>query len=370
MMSRTDFDVTVIGGGPGGSAAAKKCAEGGLKTLLLEARKLPRNKVCTGMVMSEMAKTLVREEFGDPPREILTTPPYLRGFKLRAPQTETLTLEQQMLFVWRKDFDYWLNQVAQEKGAELRDETKTKKIIQEEDAYVLTLESDGEPQNINTRFLVGADGTLSVVRKTLFPNAEMGYQLSVRRCYHGTIDLDPEYAHYFYFPDLNGFEVNRKGDVFLMEMTPRPAQKDGSDIRQRAEEWLARDFGFTPGTKPLWRDGCFEPAMGRPPFSGPFPLAKGNALLVGNAAGLVKPISGEGIGTAIKSGLMAAESIVEASKSSRQAEEFYVPVAQEMVDTLSGMYPPHGKVREAASKGMDSFLEAFREIFAESIHIL
>jgi flavin-dependent dehydrogenase len=45
------FDVVVVGAGPGGSVAAKRCLESELKTVLLEKRKLPRDKVCSGMIM-------------------------------------------------------------------------------------------------------------------------------------------------------------------------------------------------------------------------------------------------------------------------------------------------------------------------------
>ena len=52
MRKSLDYDVIVVGAGPAGSAAAKKCAERGFKTLVLEKRKLPRDKViifnCSG----------------------------------------------------------------------------------------------------------------------------------------------------------------------------------------------------------------------------------------------------------------------------------------------------------------------------------
>ena len=363
-MIRTEFEVVVVGGGPAGSVAAKKCAQEGLKTLLLEKHKLPRKKVCTGMIMSEVSQTLVREEFGDPPEGVLTSPPNLLGIKFRVPDVETLTFEHRMPFTWRKDFDYWMNRVAQGVGVELWDKTDVKTIMEEPKGYILSIAREGEPHSIQARFLIGADGTLSAVRKALFPEVEMGYQLCIRQCYQGSLDLEPTYVHYFYLPDLTGFAVNFKGDLFLLEMTPRSDQGDGSDIVRKAEAWLAKDFSFSPGTKPLWRDGCYEPSMGRKPFSGAFPLAKENVLLVGNAAGLIKPITGEGIGTAMKSGLMAAEAVIQANKKEEKAEKFYLPMAQDMVSTLGRMYPPHGKIREAAKKGMDYFLVTFKEIFS------
>jgi flavin-dependent dehydrogenase len=370
MMIEKEFDVAVIGAGPGGSTAAKKCAEAGLKTVLLEKRTLPRNKTCTGMIMSDMSQRLIREEFGSPPEEVLTTPPYLQGIRFHAPAVEPLTFERRMPFAWRKDFDYWMNKIVKGMGVELWDKTRVKGIAEEERCYMLSMEREEGPDFVKARFLIGADGAHSVVRKSWFPDVEMRYQLCVRLCYQGTLDLDPAYVHYFYHSDLIAFEVNCKGDVFLLEMTPRSAQEVKSVIIKQAEKWLIQDFGFTPNIKPLWRDGCVEPSMVRRPFSGPFPLAKDNVLLVGNAAGLIKPVTGEGIGTAIKSGLMAAESVIQASKKGEKADKFYLPMAQDMVNRLNSMYPPHGKIREAAQKGMDCFLTTVKDIYSDITGIL
>ncbi|MFC2019578.1 FAD-dependent oxidoreductase, partial [Chloroflexota bacterium] len=65
------WDVIVVGAGPAGSAAAKRCAEHGLNTLVLEKRRPPRDKVCSGMIMGPLAHTLINQEFGHLPREVL-----------------------------------------------------------------------------------------------------------------------------------------------------------------------------------------------------------------------------------------------------------------------------------------------------------
>jgi len=370
MQISKDFDVAVVGGGPGGSAAAKRCAEGGLRTLLLEKFKLPRKKVCTGMIMSEMSQRLVREEFGDLPEKVLTTPPYLRGIKFYGPKITPLTFLCKMPFAWRKDFDYWMNQVAQKAGAELWDSAKVKGILENEKGHVLKIEKKGETEFVKAKFLIGADGTFSLARKTLFPKVEMKYQLCIRQCYRGSMDLNPAYVHYFYFPDLTGFEVNSKDDLFLLEFTPKSAQREISGLIEQAEQWLKNDYGFSPLSKFLWRDGCFEPSMGRKPFSGAFPLAKKNAILVGDAAGLIKPIIGEGIGTALKSGLMAGEAVIQSTKRGEEAEKFYIPMAQDMVCALGHMYPPHGKIKEEARKGMEYLMATIMETFSQANTIL
>ena len=55
-------DVTVVGAGPAGSAAAKRCAESGLETVLLEKKKLPREKVCSGMITGPTTKRIIGDE--------------------------------------------------------------------------------------------------------------------------------------------------------------------------------------------------------------------------------------------------------------------------------------------------------------------
>lgn len=79
---RVDYDVIVVGAGPSGSMAAKRCVEQGLRTLLLEKRRLPRDEVCSGMIMGSVAHALIKEEFGDLPDAVLTQPSHLSGYFL------------------------------------------------------------------------------------------------------------------------------------------------------------------------------------------------------------------------------------------------------------------------------------------------
>ena len=53
-----DYDVIVVGGGPGGSTAARFCAKAGLKTLLIEKEQLPRYKPCGGCLSTKTAHLL------------------------------------------------------------------------------------------------------------------------------------------------------------------------------------------------------------------------------------------------------------------------------------------------------------------------
>jgi len=60
---KESYDVLVVGAGPAGSAAARKCVGGGLKTLLIEKHKLPRRKACSGIIANK-SYNYVLENFG------------------------------------------------------------------------------------------------------------------------------------------------------------------------------------------------------------------------------------------------------------------------------------------------------------------
>ena len=132
-------DVLVVGAGPGGSAAAKKCVDNGLKTLLIERRRLPRRKACSGII-DNLAQNYVLENFGPIPAEVFGEPHISRGMAFYFPSVGTILADVDcfMPYVWRHRFDHWL---ARTSGAELRDETRFLCLEEKEDHLVATLNS-------------------------------------------------------------------------------------------------------------------------------------------------------------------------------------------------------------------------------------
>src|SRR5512136_950446 len=112
------YDVVVAGGGIAGSVAARFLAERGLKTLLLEKHKTPRNKACSGIQFTYLER-LVGEKI---PRDALCRNE-LRQVEMVTPNGRSTTGRMTMLNFWRSTFDSWLNSVAIRNGAEFRDET-------------------------------------------------------------------------------------------------------------------------------------------------------------------------------------------------------------------------------------------------------
>ena len=132
------FDVVVVGAGPGGAAAAKRCAERGLDTLLLEKKRLPREKVCSGLILGKLAHRLVAQEFGALPEKIVLS--RMRGLALWMPGVGERRIPSETPITWRKDLDHWMVRQAQSAGVEVR-----------EDALVKRIESDGASSTLTAR---------------------------------------------------------------------------------------------------------------------------------------------------------------------------------------------------------------------------
>jgi flavin-dependent dehydrogenase len=67
------YDAVIIGAGPAGAAAARELVKSGRKVLVVEKRKLPRYKICSGLIL-DRAQDLVLEKFGAPTPEVFSRP--------------------------------------------------------------------------------------------------------------------------------------------------------------------------------------------------------------------------------------------------------------------------------------------------------
>ncbi len=349
------WDVIIIGAGPGGSAAAKACAEQGLKTLVLEKKKLPRDKVCSGMVAGPMARNIIQREFGSIPQSVLSTPSELSGQMFHVPGVEPESIEWKTLMAWRKDLDYWFVEKAQEKGAEIWDDSRFVRIEEIGNKYYVHIKRKTSTEKLRTNYVVGADGGGSRVRKCLFPNLRGRYAAPIRECYEGSLDIDKGYLHWF-FPKSRPrprFNVNHKGDCFLIE---------GSGVKELRPEIIETliPYGFHPESKPIWRDACLIPILHGSLVSGSFRPARGNVLLIGDAAGLLFPITFEGIGVAMKSGLLAATAIFEAVRSGKESAAVYLEALNPIIEEIKTLHLLDKKLEKEFTEGGETLLSSLK----------
>lgn len=361
------WDVVVIGGGPGGAIAAKKCAQENLKTLILEKKKLPRDKVCTGMIMSPMAQNTIKQEFGEIPVEVLTTPHSLIGILCHLSRDESYQIRVEMPLTWRRNLDYWLIEKARQAGAHLWENARVTHIAEKPGEYLVRLIRENEEIEIKGKFIVGADGAASVVRKSLFPQLKVKYAIGYRECYKVDLGLDKNHWHLFLMPELAPyyFSIIHKEEFMLIDLGARA--KEFKKLLDQAHQTLAEAYGFELESKPLWQDACMEPVLYHELFSGSFLPARGNGLLVGDAAGLLLPISGEGIGAALKSGLFAADSVIEASRGDGQAAHLYLNRLKGLISKLQELYSDAKKM--FAQKDENQRVSILKEAWQKALRL-
>lgn len=328
-------DVAIVGAGPAGSAAAKRCAESGLETVLLEKKELPRDKVCSGMIIGQTAQKIIQAEFGGLPKKVLAYPYYYSGIMIHIPGVKPSCIEFRIPVGWRRDIDFWITQNAQRAGAQVWDRCRIKSVEAEKDQLTVKLLKDGKESSIKASYVIGADGVHSIVRRKIFLELKANYQHELREVYRGSFPLDRNYFHGFYIPGKFWFDINHKGPYYCLEVSAKPGE-----LQKRADQAkkiLHRHYDFDPETQPLHRDGCMEPRIHEELIRATFRPAKGRVLLAGDAAGFQLPTS-EGIGTALLSGFMAGESIVEAIKGGGDVSERYLRKVQQIINTIEKQF--------------------------------
>ena len=292
------WDVCVVGAGPGGAITAGQLARKGLKVLLLEKDVLPRYKTCGGGITARALKLLpesVRTDLGVPCPTI----------EFHFPKDRlSFTVHRQfpiILMAMRDEFDFKLTEWAREGGAQINAAEKVEEIEPNPD-HVEIKTSKG---NYRARFIVGADGVHSTVAKqtywpktgTIVPAIEYEYEVSsdVQKHYQEICRLDydiPEKGYAWVFPKRNHLSIGL-GTVLR-----------GLDLHKELERYLQL-LGITP-TRLIKKSGFVIPLAPRGKL-----LAQGRVILVGDAAGLADPLTAEGIYSSLLTGELAATCLFE-----------------------------------------------------------
>jgi flavin-dependent dehydrogenase len=330
-----EYDVLVVGAGPGGSSAARKCTSGGLKTLLIERMKLPRRKACSGII-TNVSQNYILENFGPIPDKIFGKPYISKGMAFYFPSSGTVfgNVDCYNLYVWRDKFDYFL---ASSSGAKLQDETSFIRLEQVKDKYEVTLKSKGKKRKITAKYIVGADGGRSRVTQSVAPEVfkKQEHVWAAQKYFEGTKDIN---EHYLYWMINKGFGpfpwANMKDGQLIIGLT-NPVGVGFNDMFSRYIEFLKKNFGLKI-KRELATEGCVA-NLGT--TVNKFFPGRGNVIMVGDACGFVN-MGHCSISSAMVSGTSAGEAIAEGLKTNADSLEIYKKkVEPEMINTLDQWNP-------------------------------
>jgi geranylgeranyl reductase family protein len=292
------YDVLVVGAGPAGSSAAYRLARAGARVLLVDKARFPRDKPCGGGLTLRAVKALPVSV--DPVVEHVVD---RMSFRLRfGPEFVRESKQPLILMTQRRLLDHFLAERAAEAGAEFRDGVRVEAF--ESDADGVRARVGGE--TVEAAVAVGADGANGVTAKSFGLESKPTYGVA----FEGNVAYgaaDP--ARYRRVAAIElGVIPGGYGWVF-----PK-----GDHVNVGIGGW--EDTG--PTLRDRLRDLCerhgipaeaVESLRGHrlPLRTADAPLSRGRALLVGDAAGLIDPISGDGMFEAFVSARLATDAIVD-----------------------------------------------------------
>ena len=343
----SNFDAIVVGGGPGGSSAAGYLAMEGKKVLLIEKDIWPRDKICGdavgGKSLSHVKALGVKQTLESTPHFRVTgikfSSPNGKEVRVALPEEDVQKLEAGYSLP-RQQFDYLLFKNTQElvrkaggsviQGAEVRDV-----ILEDELAKGVEVRiggRKGEMMSFYSDELVGAAGYRCPVAKTLvetihdekmldrrhYCGGYREYWENVKGCEGNVGDIEIHFVdtvvpgYFWLFPvSQNVTNVGIGMVMSLMDKQGKKLKALQKDVIQNHPNFAHRfeNAKFVEGTGKGWQLPFGSPR--KKADMQPRRMAGNNIRLVGDAASLVDPFSGEGIGNALLSGKLASDHIIQ-----------------------------------------------------------
>jgi geranylgeranyl reductase family protein len=317
-------DVVIVGGGPAGSACAGRLRQAGLDVVIVDKAVFPRDKVCAGWITPQVLDDLDidPDDYGDG----RTFQP-ISGFRVGTigGAIVDVSYDRAVSFgIRRCEFDDYLLRRA---GARLLLGTVISTIRRDSSRWIVN-------DTVSAPMLVGAGGHFCPVARML-RSAPDRASLVVAQEVEIRIDLSAppcavagERPELYFCPDLAGYGwCFRKGDYLNVGL----GRLDARSLPRATADFVA----FLKATRRIPEDTSSWRWRGHAYLVSGSPLRRSvdeALVLVGDAAGLACPQSGEGIRPAIESGLMAASTIIAAG--GRYRRDRLEPYARRLEERL------------------------------------
>jgi geranylgeranyl reductase family protein len=298
------YDVAIVGGGPAGSTAAYRLASAGASVLLIDKAKFPRDKPCGGGVTGRAARLLpfsiepVVEDVAD---RLECGLRYRHRFTRRA-RAPLAYMTQ------RKRLDHFLLQKAAEAGAEVR-EGET-----------------ADARELDARIVIGADGCNGASAKQLglAENVVHGVALEANYPY------DARYAGAMVLEIAvirGGYGwIFAKGDHINVGVGGNG--EEGPKLRAELRR-MCEAYGIDPDSAQNTR------GYRLPMRLTPTRLARGTTAVIGDAAGLVDPLSGDGMYEAFLSAQLVADAALDVLAGRAETLEPYQAAVERRITPLT-----------------------------------
>lgn len=308
----------VVGAGPAGAFTAYNLAQANLNVLLLDKERLPRYKSCGGAVSLKVQEILTDFKINNVIEDEITKVVFSHNFQ----QPINIDFLKPFTYmVMRDKLDDFLVKKAQNLGVKVIDNNKVVEVIQNKNQVQVNTNTD----SFTAQLIVGADGAKSVVASDLGLMTDLEYgvayekelKVSERRLnsQRGIIHLDygiVSNGYVWVFPKAEHLSVGVG------------TYAQGIDLKGKLNDYLVSERLIDSDV--LQAKGHLLPIGGDK-----HKLNNQRGLVVGDAAGLVDPLSGEGIFYALKSAQLASKTIVNTLSKAGSLDRYTELVNQEIL---------------------------------------
>ncbi len=337
-----ETDIVIIGAGPAGCSTSLFLAKHKILHTIIDKAIFPRDKVCGDAISGKTVYVLNQLDSNIVPEFTKNTSQFIDswGVKFAAPNGKSIDIPFKKdisnekyppgFIAKRVDFDYQLFKRLDKNYANIIEGTEVKDIEIRPEGHNIWLQKNNEQTFIsNPKLIIGAEGDRSIVSKKLagIKKDKEHYCAGIRAYYEGVEDMHPQNyielhflkellpGYFWIFPLPNG-----QANVGVGMLSSSMSQKY---VNLKAD--MLKAIANNPTIRERFRRAKLVDNIqgwGLPLGSIKRPLSGDGFLLVGDAGSLIDPFTGEGIGNAVYSGMMAANFIPEAIKQNRFDAEF------------------------------------------------
>lgn len=336
MNNSYDFDLIIVGAGPAGFACAYQLRNQKLQIAIIDQASFPRDKICGDALSADVVNQLYRmdqslgEKFEGFAQKIDS-----HGVRFLAPNHTFLDINYQNpnhgnaagYISKRIDFDYFLfKEIENQSNVEVFQNEKVLDI----DAQIDKVDLKTDKRQLSAQMIIGADGAHSIVNKKLgsIKVEKDHYCAGLRQYYEGVTGFNEHQSielhfykellpgYFWIFPLRNG-QANVGLGILSSEVSKRKLNlKEELDQLLKSKPDLMKRF---QNSKALEKPQGFGLPIGSKKRS----ISGHRFLLLGDAASLIDPFTGEGIGNALRSGRIAADHIIKSFENQCFKADFH-----------------------------------------------
>ncbi len=347
-------EVLISGAGPAGAAASLFLSQLKIPHTIVDKASFPRDKICGDALSGKVVHVLNKI---DPSivQELSTIPGDYTGsygICFYAPNGKKLdvpfSMNPAMLknapgFIARRiNFDNYLFNRLDRNYATVEESTTLLDLSRDDKKVIATLQNSKGTFQKKFNLIIGADGERSIVAKKLDPHKKnlSSYCAALRAYYRGVTDThEKNYIELHFIKDLLPgyfwiFPMNDGTANVGIGMLSEVVARKKINLRKKMEEIISSHPAISERFKGASLEGSIQ-GWGLPLGSAKRSLSGDNFILTGDAGSLIDPFTGEGIGNALYSGMLAAETIAKAVKERNFSKEFLLEYETKLYKTLS-----------------------------------